>query len=327
MKTKILFLALVFKTLSFAQIIPIPDVNFKNKLINASASNSTAGGYVIDINNDDEIDVSEAQLITHLNVIISNISDLSGIEYFINLQQLLIQYNSISNINISSLTNLVGLRCDYNNLTSIDLNGLTSLQGLVCNNNQISNLSFNGLNSLNNVVCNNNQLTTLDFSQNPLLTKLRCSNNNLISINLKNGINHDFSDINFNDCWKTGNPNLATICVDASELASVQNHINNCGTAQTINITSNCGLGNEEFAANAFLVYPNPSTGNFIIDLKQEKEPFLLQLYTILGEIVFSKTLAQEQQNEIDITNLARGCYIARIGNTSKVITQKIIKN
>lgn len=120
---------------------------------------------------------------------------------------------------------------------------------------------------------------------------------------------------------------MATICVDASELASVQNHLNNCGSAQTINITSNCGLSNGEFESNEFLVYPNPSAGNFIIDLRQEKEPFKLQLYTILGEIIFTKTLAPEQQNEIDITNLSRGCYVARISNTTKTVTQKIIKN
>ncbi len=323
MKIKSLFFLFFCQVITYGQIITIPDTNFKNKLLQASASNNIAGGNVIDTNANGQIEVSEAQLITYLNVIISNISDLTGIEYFINLQQLLIQYNSISTINISTLTNLVGLRCDYNNLTSIDLNGLTSLQGLICNNNQISNLSFNSLNSLNNVVCNNNQISTLDFSQNPLLKKLICSNNNLTSINLKNGINHDFSNVNFNDCWKTGNPNLATICVDASELINVQNHLNNCGSVQTINITSNCGLGNEEFTANKVVLYPNPTSS--IININGSETIKSIELYDSLSRVLVSK-IVESNEISLDLSNYSNGIYFVKISTENSDRIEKVVK-
>lgn len=323
MKMKFLVLLLFFQVFGFSQIINIPDTNFKNKLLQASASNNIAGGNIIDTNANGQIEVSEAQLVTYLNVIISNISDLTGIEYFINLQQLLIQYNSISTINISTLTNLVRLRCDFNNLTGLNFNDLTNLQELTCNNNQISNLSFDGLNNLNSVTCNNNQISTLDFSQNPLLKKLICSNNNLTSINLKNGINHDFSNVNFNDCWKTGNPNLAAICVDTSELASVQNHLNNCGTAQTISITSNCGLGGEEFAANKVVLYPNP-TNNFVT-LHNEGGFFTtVVIYNYLGQELKRLSVIDEIV-EINLINFNSGIYFFNLlGEKNEIV--KIVK-
>lgn len=323
MKMKFLVLLLFFQVFGFSQIINIPDTNFKNKLLQASASNNIAGGDVIDTNTNGQIEISEAQQITYLNVIVSNISDLTGIEYFINLQQLLIQYNSISTINLSSLSNLVGFSCEYNNFSSINLTGLSNLQGLICNNNQITNLSFNGLNNLNNVVCNNNQISTLDFTTNPLLKKLRCSNNNLASINLKNSINHDFSNVNFNDCWKTGNPNLATICVDASELASVQNHLNNCGSVQTINITSNCGLSNEEFVANKAVLYPNP-TNNFVTLHNEEGFFTTVVIYNYLGQELKRLSVIDEVV-EINLSNFNNGIYFFNLlGEKNEVV--KIVK-
>lgn len=323
MKMKFLVLLLFFQVFGFSQIINIPDVNFKNKLINASASNSTAGGYIIDTNNDDEIDVNEAQQVTYLNVIISNISDLTGIEHFTNLTHLFIQYNTISSINISSLSSLIIFRCDYNNLSSINLTGLINLEEFRCDFNNLASLNFNGLTNLQNVICNNNQIPTLDFSSNSLLKELKCSNNNLTSINLKNGINHDFSNVNFNDCWKTGNPNLATICVDASELASVQNHLNNCGSAQTISITSNCGLGGEEFVANKVVLYPNP-TNNFVVLDNEEGFFSTVVIYNYLGQEL-KRLSVNDEITTIDLSNFNSGIYFFNLlGEKNEVV--KIVK-
>jgi hypothetical protein len=76
---KLYFLA--FFVLAFttnAQIVSIPNVTFKAKLLSASASNYIAkangNAYVsIDTNGDGEIQVSEAQSIKYLNVSSSSI--------------------------------------------------------------------------------------------------------------------------------------------------------------------------------------------------------------------------------------------------------------
>jgi hypothetical protein len=80
-----------------AQIVNIPDANFKAKLLEASPSNQIASTQTpdinanvttfskIDTNDDGEIQVSEALAIKWLSVRISSISDLTGIESFTNL--------------------------------------------------------------------------------------------------------------------------------------------------------------------------------------------------------------------------------------------------
>ncbi|GAB3719248.1 T9SS type A sorting domain-containing protein [Flavobacterium koreense] len=323
MKVKLVFIALLFKSLSFSQIIPIPDINFKNKLLQADINNNIAGFIKIDLNNNGEIEQSEALNVTYLFLFTSNISSLDGIEFFTNLQFLYCHYNSLSSLNITSLTQLKILRCDFNNLSNINLTGLTNLQGVNCTNNQINNLNFTGLNNLKSIICANNQITQLDFSLNPLFKELECKNNNLTSINLKNGINHDFSNVNFNDCWKTGNPNLATICVDASELASVQNHLNNCGTAQTISITSNCGLGGEEFAANKVVLYPNPTSS--IININGSETIKSIELYDSLSRLLVSKIVG-DNQSSLDLSNYSNGIYFVKISTENSDIIEKVVK-
>ncbi|MFN7014730.1 MAG: T9SS C-terminal target domain-containing protein, partial [Bacteroidia bacterium] len=87
---------LFFLTIGFfanAQIVNIPDANFKATLLSANSSNiiarNLAGYYfTIDSNNDGEIQIIEAQQVKQLNIANKNISNLTGIEAFINLDDL-----------------------------------------------------------------------------------------------------------------------------------------------------------------------------------------------------------------------------------------------
>jgi hypothetical protein len=335
MKKNIFFVILILLTynLSIAQNINFPDSNFKTKLLQCDVSGSNpialnliGNQFKIDSNSDGQIEQSEALEVSYLFLYASNISDLTGIEYFTNIQYLGINNNSISVLNLTTLTHLIGLRCDLNNLTTINLNGHITFENLQCNNNNITSLDFTGLPNIKSVNCKNNLISSLNFSSNPLLNQLYCSNNNLTSLNIKNGINHDFSNVNYNDCWKTGNPNLITICADASEVVSVQNFLDGCGTSQAISITSNCGLGNEEFAGN-ITVYPNPFVDRLTIDSSQSLGDYSsITIYNTLGSVVFSNSILTSI-NEIDLSNLSKGVYILRLLGDSKKTSVKLIKN
>jgi uncharacterized delta-60 repeat protein len=74
-------------------------------------------------------------------------------------------------------------------------------------------------------------------------------------------------------------------------------------------------------------IYPNPSKGIYNIDLSQVKEPSTISIYNVLGELVYSKLLAPQSENQIDISELANGYYIARIKNESLDTNKKLIKN
>lgn len=134
MRTNCLLLFFCFFTVSFsAQTVTIPDVNFKAKLLQADLTNSIAlnnanQNMKVDVNNDGEIQVSEAQSVYSLFVESSGIADMTGINYFSNLRYLVCSYNNIVTLDLGE-THVEVLQCSYNaNLTSINLkNGVQTI--------------------------------------------------------------------------------------------------------------------------------------------------------------------------------------------------------
>jgi Leucine-rich repeat (LRR) protein len=179
-----------------AQIINFPDANFKAKLLSANTINSIASFQIpvynsagntwsvpsynkIDVNNDGEIQVSEAQMVTYLDVGYSSISSLTGIEYFTNLNILYCRNNQLTSLNLSPNTNLKVLNCIYNQITNLDLISCTNLLFLNCNYNQLVNLNLSSNNLLEYLFCENNQITTLDLITNNNLKYLSCKTNSI----------------------------------------------------------------------------------------------------------------------------------------------------
>ena len=114
------------------------------------------------------------------------IYSLQGIEYFSNLWQLIVQYNPITSLDLSSNTKLVDALISNNSeLTSLNVTGL-NLKGLNCSNNNLSSLNLTTSSNLCVLDCSNNNLSTLNVNSNPNLVYLYCSGNNLTSLNLSN---------------------------------------------------------------------------------------------------------------------------------------------
>ncbi len=187
---KITFLVLCMTWFSNAQIVNIPDANFKAALVAAG----------VDTNMDGEIQESEALAEVNIDVASSNISDLTGIEAFINiltldcsenqltsldvslnvnLESLRCPNNQISNLDVSQNVNLDFIACQNNQLTNLDTSQNTNLESLLCENNQLANLNIEGNTVLETLWCFENQLTVLDITQSPNLINLICNNNEL----------------------------------------------------------------------------------------------------------------------------------------------------
>jgi len=186
MKTTFLFL-LLFTGILKAQVVAIPDVNFKNKLIALG----------VDTNLDGQIQNSEALAVTILNVDNASISDLTGIEAFINL---------------TSLT------CSHNNLTALDLTALQQLTIFYCSSNQLNTLNVNGCRLLDKAIVDFNNFSALDFS-NSGVREMACENNpNLEYVNIKNGTLSQGPTIPSPPVLSfTNTPLLKFICVDEGE--------------------------------------------------------------------------------------------------------------
>src|SRR5690606_10018871 len=113
MKHILLTLALLASFAGSAQIVNIPDANFKTALLNHNLP--------IDTNGDGEIQFSEAEIVTHLVLATKNITDLTGIQAFINVENLNLYQNNLTSIDISQNVNLTYLSLTDNNLTNLDV--------------------------------------------------------------------------------------------------------------------------------------------------------------------------------------------------------------
>jgi Leucine-rich repeat (LRR) protein len=258
----------------------------------------------------------------------SQISDLTGIEYFTNLIYLNFGQNSITSLNLSQLTQLQRLGCYQNNIASLNLSTLTHLQYLFCQQNQITSLNFSNNPQLTTVYCGNNQISSLDFSANPLFNDLGCRNNQLTSLNIKNGITQLFGAQTYlNECW-TGNPNLTSICADAFEIPALQSYLSGCSITQAITIDSACPLlGNEEFEKEKFTISPNPFENEFTVSFDKLVKEVKLELFTLVGQKIYEETIENTNEHTIAIDNLPKGTYLLKLSDGEQTIDKKIIKN
>ncbi|SDW37824.1 Por secretion system C-terminal sorting domain-containing protein [Lutibacter oricola] len=157
-------------------IVNIPDTIFKDYLLNYG---------LINVNGDDEIQVSEANSFNgEIYIPNNNISDLTGIEYFTEIYSLVCNSNNLISLDVSKNTKLIKLSCSYNNITSLDVSTNTLLNELYCDSNSISALDISANTLLNKLYCSFNDITSLDVSANTSLTNLNCGYNNITSLDV-----------------------------------------------------------------------------------------------------------------------------------------------
>jgi hypothetical protein len=76
----------------------------------------------------------------------------------------------------------------------------------------------------------------------------------------------------------------------------------------------------------SLLIYPNPSTALFNIQLKG-KNISKLCVYDLLGNCIYTKPVNNTEEQQIDLSDIARGIYFMKIFSDKGSITQKIILN
>lgn len=197
MKRKLLCFLIAFPFFTLAQVLTIPDSNFKLKLLqalptNGIAKNGSGTAIRVDSNANGEIETSEAAQVFQLDV--SNtgsannakIVSLNGIHYFTNLRVLNCNDNLLTTLSVTSLPNLNHLGCQRNKLTNLQVQNSSSLQWLDTSSNLLTGVNTTGINTLVYLDVSNNQLITFNGLTNPLLSYLNLSQNPLNSLTLGN---------------------------------------------------------------------------------------------------------------------------------------------
>ncbi|WP_178984683.1 DUF7619 domain-containing protein [Winogradskyella helgolandensis] len=236
MKKSYLLIFLFFvSTIMNAQIVDIPDANFKNALLNTNCADLNGEGYYssdADLNDDGEIQVSEAEAILGLNLSNQNISSLEGLDSFVNIKSFKCASNDITSIDLSFVTDIEhDLIISANqNLISANLGNITSIGGdFTCfNNAALNNLDLGALVSVGE-----------DFS---------CqSNGSLITVNLQNLYQVNAS-LSFNNNDAINGYNLSNL-YNVAGLFRISGHydltsidINSLNNVRSLEITDNVNL-------------------------------------------------------------------------------------
>lgn len=227
MKNYLLLLLLLSATIQ-AQIVTIPDPNFKNALVSTNCVGNSYNQFLTDAdtNDDGEIQLTEALAVTKLSVPGQGITDLTGIEAFANIES---------------------LSCNNNALTTLTLNNLFNFKGIDCSQNAITNLSITNCYNLYSFSCNNNPMTSIDLSSTKVYKLYIANNPNLTYLNIKNGF---YTDGSYARQMPTipppppsvieANPNLTNICCDDFEVDYIIGTVNARNPLTPVNVNSYC---------------------------------------------------------------------------------------
>ncbi len=261
-----IFTVVLFSNIGNAQIVNIPDANFKAKLLQASTSNTiaknaTGQNIKIDTNDDGEIQVSEALAVYQLSIQGSNIGDLTGIEAFINLTHLRCEDNNLTVLFFFSNVNLTHLWCDFNNLMYLDISNNINLIMLSCSGNNLTSLDISNNINLAELGCAVNNITELDVSNNTNLTYLYVDNNPLTELDVSNNVNLISLNVNYNSLTEldvSNNVNLTTLQCMSNNLTEL--NLSNQPNLENLSVTSNPQLAYINIKNGGIL---NPNTGDF----------------------------------------------------------------
>ncbi len=173
LKTSLLFFLLLSSFFGHAQYTSIPDLNFEDALIKLGIDNGAIDGKVL---------TTSIKNIKSLEIRYKNISNLSGIEDFSELETLICNNNNLTVLDFSKNTKLNYLNCSENKLTSLNVSNNISLEVLSCYMNNLSILDVTHNPLLKSLGCGYNTLTNIDITKNPVLNSFYCTYNNLNQI-------------------------------------------------------------------------------------------------------------------------------------------------
>ncbi|KAA3617502.1 MAG: leucine-rich repeat domain-containing protein [Calditrichaeota bacterium] len=221
--------------------INIPDENLLNALIEAS----------VDIDGDGLISKIEAEATTTLIMRHRNISDLTGLEAFINLETLDCSYNLYSSIDVSKMKDLVYLDCSESRLNALDVTNNLKLEHLDCSDYRIPKLDVSNNPELVYLNCHNNLIKELDLSNNTKLEVLWTQENQLTYLDLSN--NKSLKEISLHSI-----PTLVNVCVWVLPFPPAGVNLDKYGSPN-IKFTTDC-LQDDQFEENDELSNAAPLT-------------------------------------------------------------------
>ncbi|WP_299132002.1 T9SS type A sorting domain-containing protein [uncultured Tenacibaculum sp.] len=292
---------------------------YSNQLTSLDLSKNVKLKYLYSYNNKlTSIDVTKN---IELNTLYSYDNELTSIDITNNLSLVYFDCstNKINTLDTSKNTMLSKIYCHTNQLTDLDVTKNVDLRLFFCyNNGNISSLNVSKNIELSSLNCGGNKITSLDVSNCPKLTKLYCSINSLTSLNLANGTNTTFKEIEV-----VRNSSLNCIQVDDVAYSTSNWTGSNFAFDSASSFSENCATASINKNSLATVkIYPVPVKETLNIGINKE-EITTINISDISGRIVFKG----KSNNSINLNYLPTGVYILRLTTITGVLTKKFLKN
>ncbi|MBR0314674.1 MAG: leucine-rich repeat domain-containing protein [Bacteroidales bacterium] len=152
------------------------------------------------------------------------LKSLKGLEYFPNLEILVLEYHQVTSLDISHNTMLKQLYCSSNKIGTLDVSKNTHLKELICSSCGLTALDVTKNTELYNLQCSDNQIPSLDVTNCTRLTDLAFSTNQIASIDVSKctGLNNLYCVNNqLTSLDVSSLPELVTLNCEGNQLTSL----------------------------------------------------------------------------------------------------------
>jgi predicted esterase len=124
--------------------------------------------------------------------------------------------------------------------------------------------------------------------------------------------------------WKTETVSLSALTGKAEVLIALENISGNGNLMylDNIKLTGATGIAGEQDSNAGMQIYPNPSNGNFALELNSDKAN--VEIFSLLGEKVFS-SLVNSRKSEFTLSGISNGVYIIKVNTEEGISERKII--
>jgi PKD repeat protein len=100
---------------------------------------------------------------------------------------------------------------------------------------------------------------------------------------------------------------------------------NACSNTNAKTVSVNVCTGINELTTNTFIIYPNPTSGNFSIDFKAVSSPIEIEVFDAIGKLVLSQTVSTTH-TDISLESFAKGIYTVRLKTDESYSILRVIK-
>lgn len=266
-----------------------------------------------------------------------------------NMQQLQMNYNAFSSLNLSHMTNLTGLYAEGGSMTSLDVAGCTALRVLDVSENRIGGtLDCSGMAALTKLDCGdnlltavllpkqqsiyqvdvrNNQLTELDVTGLGNVTELDCQENRITSLDLTGmskledlyAYDNAIESINI-----SGVPALKTLSLSDNMIGTID--LSTCPNLEGVHLTNN-QLTELDLSGNSnlYVLYADHNQLS-AIDLSVAPSVYDLNLaYNQLSDLDLSQHnlyYVQVNNNQLSTLDLSKSSYLYRLAAQDNQLTE-----